>query len=196
MSHPSETSYEPADEAAANAAPSFEEDTFATEVRDQGDGALRDPAPQHLQGETIDEVRSSLPIPAGPLHSRYTDGNDGGKRPSFWKRIKMRRRAVESVVEASASETAARLDTIEQTVEHFDTTLQAQLEALNARLEDVWESEEQLSHLADIQDKLDRLTALHEANARAIQGLSRTVTLLAGLVVVAVVGVGVALTVV
>ena len=111
MSHPSESSYEPAD-------------------------------------ETIDEVRSSLPIPAGPLHSRYTDADDGAKRPSFWKRIKMRRRAVESVVEASASETAARLDTIEQTVEHFDTTLQAQLEALNARLEDVWESEEQLSHLA------------------------------------------------
>lgn len=159
MSHPSESSYEPAD-------------------------------------ETIDEVRSSLPIPAGPLHSRYTDADDGAKRPSFWKRIKMRRRAVESVVEASASETAARLDTIEQTVEHFDTTLQAQLEALNARLEDVWESEEQLSHLADIQDKLDRLTALHEANAREIQGLSRTITLLAGLVVVAVVGIGVALTVV
>lgn len=195
MSHPSETPYEPADEAAANAAPSFEEGAFETEVRGQGDGALRDPAPQHLQGETIDEVRSSLPIPAGPLRSRYADANDGEKRPSFWKRIKMRRRAVESVVEASASETAARLDTIEQTVEHFDTTLQAQLEALNARLEDVWESEEQLSHLADIQDKLDRLTTLHEATARTIQGLSRTVTLLAGLVVVAVVGVGVALAV-
>jgi peptidoglycan hydrolase CwlO-like protein len=82
----------------------------------------------------------------------------------------------------------SRLDAIERAVEHFDSTLETQLEAVNARLEDVWESEEQLSHLADIQDKMDQLTAAQANQTQALDGLRRTLGWLAGLIVVAAIG--------
>lgn len=143
-------------------------------------------------GEALEtaEDDSSLPVPSGPLRSSLSDSRSGAKRPSFWKRIKMRSRGASTVEPASVSEMAVRLDAIEQTVEHFDTTLQAQLEALNARLEDVWESEEQLSHLAEIQSKLDRLAAAQAKQAQSIDGLQRTLGWLAALVVVAAASIG------
>ena len=50
------------------------------------------------------------------------------------------------------------------------------------------EPEEQLSHLADIQDKIDQLTAAQAYQTQALDGLRRTLGWLAGLIVVAAVG--------
>lgn len=147
-----------------------------------------------LDGEFTSSLEepTRLPVPSGPLRTQFSDSQP--RRPSFWKRFKMRARG-ESAADSgtdtlSASDLSTRLDAIEQAVEHFDTTLETQLEAVNARLEDVWESEEQLSHLADIQDKLDKLALAQAKHAASIDGMRRTQTWLATLVVVAAVAIG------
>ena len=98
-----------------------------------------------LDGEftSTQEEPTQLPVPTGPLRSQHSDSRGEAKRPSFWKRFKLRSRIAAPADSASVSDMTARLDAIEQAVEHFDTTLETQLEAVNARLEDVWESEEQ-----------------------------------------------------
>lgn len=140
--------------------------------------------------ESSPEESTSLPIPSGPLRSQFGDSRSEAKRPSFWKRIKMRTRAAATVADANVADMAVRLDAIEQTVEHFDTTLQSQLDALNTRLDGVWEAEEQLSHLVDIQDKLDRLASAQSKQMKAIEVLGRTQGWLAALVVIAALSIG------
>jgi hypothetical protein len=138
--------------------------------------------------EASSEGPTSLPVPSGPLRSQLTNTRAETKRPSLWTRIKMRSRGAAPVEGAGLGEMASRLDAIERAVEHFDSTLETQLEAVNARLEDVWESEEQLSHLADIQDKMDQLTAAQANQTQALDGLRRTLGWLAGLIVLAAIG--------
>ena len=148
--------------------------------------------PVVLDGKSAssDEETTSLPVPSGPLRSHLSESTGQAKRPSFWKRFKMRSRASTKADAGTSSDVTARLEAIEQAVEHFDTTLEAQLEAINARLEDVWESEEQLSHLTEIQDKLDRLAATQAQQAKAIGAFRRTQGWLAALVVVAAISIG------
>ncbi|MCS5619748.1 MAG: hypothetical protein NZ808_07800, partial [Myxococcota bacterium] len=138
--------------------------------------------------EASSEGPTRLPVPSGPLRSQLTNTRAETKRPSLWTRIKMRSRGTAPVEGAGLGEMASRLDAIKRAVEHFDSTLETQLEAVNARLEDVWESEEQLSHLADIQDKMDQLTAAQANQTQALDGLRRTLGWLAGLIVVAAIG--------
>jgi chromosome segregation ATPase len=95
----------------------------------------------------------------------------------------MRRRAADDA--GSSEQGSTRLAAIEQQLEQLDANLQAQLESLNTRLEEVWESEEQLSHLADIQEKLDRLAEQQFNLSLSVASLKSTLGWLAALVVVA-----------
>lgn len=126
---------------------------------------------------------SSLPVPIGPLRSQLSLPRDEQPRQSFWRRIKMRRRAADDA--GSSEQGSTRLAAIEQQLEQLDANLQSQLESLNTRLEEVWESEEQLSHLADIQEKLDRLAEQQFNLSLSVASLKSTLGWLAALVVVA-----------
>ncbi len=144
-------------------------------------------------GATSDETtEDSLPVPAGPLYNEHelTQPKDEGAKPSLWKRFRMRARGESSTAKngntpklARDPQVGIRLDTIERKIDGFDTTLREQLDAVNARLEGVWESEEQLSHLADIQDKLDRLAQSHAELTKGIASLRRSTYGLAVLIV-------------
>ena len=133
-------------------------------------------------GTNPGEESGSLPVPAGPLYNEHdlTPPGDAGAKPSLWKRFRMRARGESSSPTRNTPKLARdpqvgiRLDSIERKIDDFDTTLNDQLDALHARLEDVWESEEQLSHLADIQDKLDRLGRSHAELVRGIGSLRRS----------------------
>lgn len=134
----------------------------------------------------------SLPVPAGPLRNELTQPKDEGAKPSFWKRFRMRRKGEgdESTTSntpklARDPQVGVRLDSIERKIDDFDATLREQLDAVHVRLEEVWESEEQLSHLTDIQDKLDRLSQSHQELSAGIASLRRTTLGLAVLIVLA-----------
>lgn len=143
-------------------------------------------APDGPQAAAADiEQTASLPVPAGPLRSQLSLPRETSEKPSLWKRLRMRRRHAEESPPALANDVVARLDSIEHKLAQFDTTLREQLEGIHARLEEVWESEEQLSHLADIQDKLDRLARSHVELTTGIASLRRSVIGLAILVVLA-----------
>ena len=123
-----------------------------------------------------------LPVPIGPL-----------RNSSFWRRIKMRKRSADAIGPGNAEEANAKLATLGKQLDLLDANLRAQFESLKGRLEEVWESEEQLSHLADIQEKLDRLARNQSNLSQSVAGLRRTLAWLAVLAVVAVGGAGVAL---
>lgn len=129
-----------------------------------------------------------LPVPMGPLRSRLTLSREEQPRPSFWKRIKLRTRGAELAGAGSGENSAARLSAIEQHLEQLDTDQRARFETLNGRLEEVWQSEEQLSHLADIQEKLDRLTRQQFDLSQSVAQLKRILGWLAVLIVVAAAG--------
>ena len=109
----------------------------------------------------------------------------------------MRKRSADAIGPGNAEEIAAKLATLELSIQQqldlLDANLRAQFESLKGRLEEVWESEEQLSHLADIQEKLDRLARNQSNLSQSVAGLRRTLAWLAVLAVVAVAGAGVAL---
>lgn len=127
---------------------------------------------------------SSLPVPIGPLRSQFTLPKEEAKRPSLWQRITMRKRPAEAAA-PQTSDVEARLGAIDAQLGHLADTTQQGLDAVYARLEEVWESEEQLSQLADLQDKLDRLTQNNTGLTQSVESLHRTLGWLAGLIVVA-----------
>ncbi len=100
----------------------------------------------------------------------------------------MRKRETDPELVATGSDVGARLETIERQLAQLDTTVQERLEALSGRLEEVWEAEEQLSYLADIQEKLDRSARFEDHVTKSLAGVRRTLGWLAALVVVATVG--------
>lgn len=134
-----------------------------------------------------------LPVPIGPLRNSSTPAREEQPRPSFWRRIKMRKRSADAIGPGNAEEANAKLATLGKQLDLLDANLRAQFESLKGRLEEVWESEEQLSHLADIQEKLDRLARNQSNLSQSVAGLRRTLAWLAVLAVVAVGGAGVAL---
>lgn len=149
----------------------------------------------HENAEQLPDAQTSaaLPIPVGPLRNQLTLPREEPRRPSIWRRITMRKRAADSAGALGAATTASRLGAIEQQLEQLDTTLRERLEALDGRLAEVWQSEEQLSLLADIQDKLDRLAENQAQLAGSVANLRRTLGWLAALVVVAAAAAGFAL---
>lgn len=155
----------------------------STEINPAPDGPEAAPAQREASAAELED-ESSLPIPAGPLRSQLTLPKDDGKRPSLWKRLRMRSRA-ETAAGGQPRDVATRLEAVEQGLGRVDATIQERFEALNARFEEVWESEEQLSHLADIQDKLDRLAQSHLELTTSIGSLRRSIYGLAVLVVLA-----------
>ncbi len=134
------------------------------------------------------QTDEALPIPAGPLRSQLSLPREEPQRPSIWQRITMRKRATDPIQAATSSELAERLDAVERQLAQLDTAVREKLEALGERLEDVWQSEEQLSLLADIQEKLDRSAAFQDHVSSSLAGVRRTLGWLAALVVVAAVG--------
>ncbi len=138
-----------------------------------------------------DAGADSLPVPVGPLRNELTQPKDDGAKPSLWKRFRMRARGESSKATNNTPKLArdpqvgVRLDSIERKIDEFDATLREQLDGVHARLEEVWESEEQLSHLADIQDKLDHLAQSHSELTQGIANLRRSTYGLAVLVVLA-----------
>ncbi len=96
-----------------------------------------------------------LPVPAGPLISSM--GSE--QKPSFWKRISMRRRGgTEGPAAAhSIDRINTRLDILESRIQTVQESLGSGLRRIESRMDEVWESEEQLSHLVEIQEKLESL---------------------------------------
>ncbi|MCP4040283.1 MAG: hypothetical protein GY733_25295 [bacterium] len=142
-------------------------------------------APEPSASELEVATTESLPVPVGPLRSQLTLPRAEAAKPSLWKRIRMRKRNTDASPVADNGDLAARLDAIEHKLDLFDTTLAEQFQAIEARLEEVWQSEEQLSHLADIQDKLDRLAQSHVELTTGVASLRRTVIGLSALVILA-----------
>ena len=140
--------------------------------------------------ETAPQV---LPVPMGPLRSLVTRSREEQPRPSFWRRIKLRTRAADLADALGGESSAARLSAMEQQLEQLNADLRAQFETVNRRLEEVWQSEEQLSHLADIQEKLDRLTRNQFDLSESVAPLKRLLGWLAALVLVAAAGAVIAL---
>jgi hypothetical protein len=136
------------------------------------------------------ESDATLPIPMGPLRSQLTMPRNDAPRPSLWRRITMRKRSEETTTSAEAEATVIRLGAIDLHLEQLTMTLSEGLGALNERFSEVWEPEEQLSHLADIQDKLDQLGQDQAALSKAVADLRRILGWTAGLVIVAAAGLG------
>lgn len=134
-----------------------------------------------------------LPVPMGPLRSQLTLPREEQPRPSFWRRIKMRTRGADLTGTGNTEGLAARMSAIEQQIQQLDSDLHAQLETLGERFEEVWQSEEQLSHLTDIQEKLDRLARHQSELSGSLAGVKRILGWLAALVVVAAAGAEVAM---
>lgn len=161
---------------------------------DNAEAPSQEAPPAEVPSEASQQAaQSALPVPIGPLRSQLTSPREEQTRPSFWRRIKMRRRDPEATGAGSEAAVSARLSAMERAIEQFDSNLQAQLEALNGRLDEVWESEEQLSQLADIQEKLNQLTELQSSLSQSLAGLKRTLGWLGAWVAAAAVGAGFAL---
>lgn len=98
-------------------------------------------------------------VRAGP---RTTTGPDDQKR-SFWRRISLRRRKEEASEQKAApswtpgESIGARLAILERRIDVEAEAIRGQLERIDGRFDEVWEMEEQISHLIEIQQKLDAL---------------------------------------
>lgn len=135
------------------------------------------------------EPQSSLPVPAGPVRVSPGAGQQPGST-SLWKRIKMRTRRQDS--SSDRAEVTAHLNSIEGRLEALGEVVQDRLRALSERLDEVWECEEQLSHLVDIQDKLQQMVKSQSEVTQALAAATRRIVLLTGCVVAlaGVVGLG------
>jgi hypothetical protein len=142
-------------------------------------------APPREDQAPTESSPSVLPIPIGKLRSDLTPPKDAQARPSFWRRIAFRKRRPETSSTGSETEISTRLEAIERALEQFAGNVHGQLEVLTGRLDDVWESEEQLSQLAEIQGKLDELTQAHASLSMSLASSRRTLVWLAALVAVA-----------
>jgi hypothetical protein len=115
-----------------------------------------------------------LPAPSGPLRSPETE------RPSLWRRIKMRRRDRVFIDGGSQEAMSARMTELEQRLEQTEGTLLAQLQHVEHRLDEVWEVEEQLSHLIEIGQKLDGLADGQQEVRETHDRLEHNLRLVAG----------------
>ena len=118
-----------------------------------------------------------LPVPAGPLRGGAQLPHE---KPSFWRRIKMRRRDRVYVDGGSQEAMSARMSELEHRLEQTEGTLLAQLQHVEHRLDEVWEVEEQLSHLIEIGQKLDGLAGGQREAQQANERLERSLRLVAG----------------
>lgn len=133
------------------------------------------------------------PVSRGSLRGELTVSREAQPRQSLWRRIKMRTRGADGAGSRSSEAVETRLAAIEGQLEQLDADVRGQLDTLSSRLEEVWEAEEQLSQLADLQEKLDRLTQHQTHLAESVGGLKRILAWLAVLVVVAAAGAEIAL---
>jgi hypothetical protein len=124
------------------------------------------------------ESESSLPIPAGPLRRSHQEVG----RQSLWKRIKMKARGQDDV--ADRAEVSSQLKAINSRIDEFDEEAKLRFDALSVRLDEVWECEEQLSHLVELQDKVDQISRTQAESSDALRNLARRILLLTGCVVV------------
>ena len=118
------------------------------------------------------EPDSALPVPAGPL--QRPDQKVG--RTSLWKRIKMKAWASEDA--SAGAELTAKMKAFEGRLDEFDDRTGERFDELSRRLDEVWEAEEQLSLLVDIQDKMDRISRTQGEIGDAVGALTRKVALL------------------
>lgn len=126
-------------------------------------------------------------VPAGP---RTTTGSDGPKR-SFWRRISLRRsREKEPAGEEDSPPTwspgeplAGRLAVLERRIGAEADAIRSQLERIDGRFDEVWEVEEQISHLIEIQQKLEVLSQDQEQLATRVANASVRNTILVSLAI-------------
>lgn len=102
------------------------------------------------------EDDAALPVPQGPLRTL-----DGPEKQSFWKRLapRNRTRRVLALQGEDIHQICERLTIVESRIGAMQEQFNDRLLALEHRLDEVWEAEEQLSHLVDMQAKLDELLA-------------------------------------
>jgi len=124
------------------------------------------PAEEILQAE-VPGADSSLPVPSGPLRGQQK----GSGRTSLWKRIKMRTRGQQA--DAQAALVTARLDAIERQIGGLEVDTRDRFNALSQRLDEVWECEEQLSLLSELQERAERVTQSQSEVGEALNGISR-----------------------
>jgi hypothetical protein len=114
--------------------------------------------PSSSPDESREKDQKVLPVPAGPLRSQGPPMQDQQAQGSFWRRIKLRRRRDREAEAREAAEALqSKLDSLTKRLNQSAETLESRLQLLEHRLNEVWEIEEQLSHLVEIQEKLDSL---------------------------------------
>jgi hypothetical protein len=113
-----------------------------------------------------------LPVPAGPLISSV----GSGQKPSIWKRISMRRRGGENGPAAAHSidRINTRLDILESRIQTLHEDVGSGLRRIEGRMDEVWESEEQLSHLVEIQERLESLSKTQREVLENQQQIAKT----------------------
>jgi hypothetical protein len=166
------------------AAASIEQAAAARNAASEAQNASRDRSASQPPGqktmhhaEPVD-TESVLPVPAGPLRKPVQDN----RRTSLWTRIKMKARPPQEG--PARAEVSARLKSIEHQIDDLEAAVGEQFHSLTSRLDEVWECEEQLSHLVDIQDKVGRFSQSQGELNDAVRELTRKVFLLTGCVVV------------
>ena len=114
-----------------------------------------------------------------PLHGTLRQDS----RPSFWKRISMRR--------AGGSDTQlervlAGIAGVEASVAASDLALSNRIKQLDDRFTEVWEVEEQLSQLSDLRATLDEIAARQLRLGEQLGAISGRLTLVSALAVAAI----------
>ena len=104
-------------------------------------------------------------------------------RPSFWRRIGLR--AVGGG-EGATDRLLARLDVIETRMTASEESLANRIQLLDERFTEVWEVEEQLSQMNELRETLEQIGARQLHEDERLRGLSRRMSLLSALIIVAV----------
>jgi len=146
----------------------------------QSDGT-RNPTPAEPPIEARQAARSLLPVPT-EAEPRPED------RPSFWRRIQLKRSQQRVTLAPDPAKTAAvleRLVAIEQKLERAEKTFEMRTDQLEQSLTRLWELEEQLGQLSELQDQLSRLHDGQTELAQRMRTLGLSVLLLALLAAVA-----------
>lgn len=93
-----------------------------------------------------------------------------GKKASFWRRIAPARAAKSK---GSNEALTAQIEALAAQLAAGEHSISGRLEAIEGRVESVWEVEEQLSHLMEMQKKLDTLSRGQKALTERGESTSR-----------------------
>ena len=100
-------------------------------------------------------------------------------RPSFWRRISIRANRPSLAGPGGDERVLARLDVIDSKLVAAEQSLQNRIGQLEHRFTEVWEVEEQLSHLMEMQEVLGEIRERQAQVDARLEGLGRRLLLLA-----------------